>query len=239
MQIKMNELRYFTPGDFYDTMLLVLDPSGNVHNAVSISNRQTKYDMYSANNGLFMVGEEHFFSGWSYGFSTRLQTLEKDTTNPDYDAYIYKYMFTRDTDQRSNCLYEQTITISDANKQLTKTSSSDLATQGIYRIWTENDKVKKTRTQSFFFPYTSRYSGGFALMDTMKIPRPCAFKSYKLADVDYYRGQRALPYKISASDNKSGFVVTLMNTQSEFIFQNGETASAVATYDQSTYTVNI
>ena len=221
LQIKMKELRYFTPGDFYDTLLLVLDPSGNVHNAVSISNRQTSYDMWAANQGLFMVGGDHFFAGWSYGYATRLQTLVKDAAAPDYDAFIYKYLFTTDTDQQSNCLYEQVVTISDAAKQLKKTSSSDIQNQGIYRLWNDNKKVEKTRTQKYFYPYTSRYSGGFSLMDTMKIPRPCAFKSYNLTSIDYYRGQRPLDYKISSSDNTAGFVVTLMNTKSEFIFQNG------------------
>jgi len=65
--------------------------------------------------------------------------------------------------------------------------------------FTDNDlKVPKTRlTQSFHVPYASKYSGGFSLLDSYKIPRPCAFKSFNMTQVEYYRGQNPLSYSIA------------------------------------------
>lgn len=59
-------------------------------------------------------------------------------------------------------------------------------------------------------PYASRYSGGFALLDSFKIPRPCAFKSFNLTSVDYYRGQNAMPYDIR-QNNDAAYVLNLMS----------------------------
>ena len=52
------------------------------------------------------------------------------------------------------------------------------------------------RTENDFIPYNSLYSVGFGLTDTMKVPRPCAFKSLNMTGVDYYRGQNAYAYTI-------------------------------------------
>lgn len=54
------------------------------------------------------------------------------------------------------------------------------------------------KEDNYFVPYPSRYSGGFALLDTMKIPRPCAFASQNLTSVQYYRGQNTLKYNFLA-----------------------------------------
>jgi hypothetical protein len=64
-------------------------------------------------------------------------------------------------------------------------------------FFTKSSDVRKSRFDNYFKPYASRYSGGFALMDSMTIPRPCAYKSANLTQVDYYRGQNAQQYKIS------------------------------------------
>jgi len=65
----------------------------------------------------------------------------------------------------------------------------------------------------------------------MIIPRPCAFKSFNLTSVNYYRGQRALAYKI-AQANVQGNVVTMMDDSSVLVYQNGKNASDIATYDR-------
>lgn len=71
----MKELRYFESGDFFDTLVLVLDPTGDVHKGVSISNSYFNYDMFSANQGLLEIAGDYYFAGWSYGYKTRLQEL--------------------------------------------------------------------------------------------------------------------------------------------------------------------
>jgi len=63
----------------------------------------------------------------------------------------------------------------------------------------------------------SKFSGGFNLFDSMKIPRPCAYKSYNLTSVSYYRGQNAYTYKINAKHSHN-FVATLADRTSKIIF---------------------
>lgn len=49
LQVKAKEIRYFNKGNFFDTVIMVIDQSGSVLKAVSISNSDLAYDMYSAN----------------------------------------------------------------------------------------------------------------------------------------------------------------------------------------------
>lgn len=92
--------------------------------------------------------------------------------------------------------------------------------------------------QDYFTPYSSKYSGEFDLKDSMIIPRPCAFKSSNLTSVNYYRGQNEKQYEISVQ-NSQGFVITMMDESSVLIYQNGQSAADIATYDKDTYSVLI
>lgn len=64
----------------------------------------------------------------------------------------------------------------------------------------------------------------------MRIPRPCAFKSSNLTSVSYYRGQDPQQYLIT-QQNSNGFVLTMMDQNSQLVYQNGLTAADVATFD--------
>lgn len=103
LQGKMSALREttFKKGDFYDTMLILMDMNGRPKKSVTISNADTLYDTYIANNGLLMVGTDHYWAGWSFGFSTRKNTLKK-TGTPDFDVFTYKYNFDM---SQYNCLW--------------------------------------------------------------------------------------------------------------------------------------
>ena len=73
------------------------------------------------------------------------------------------------------------------------------------------------RKNKYFIPYTSKYSGGFDLLDTMKIPRPCAYKSYNMTAVNYYRGQNTFEQKLT-HNNSYSFVTTLFDENVKTIF---------------------
>ena len=51
----------------------------------------------------------------------------------------------------------------------------------------------------------------------MKIPRPCAYKSYNLTSINYYRGQNKYEYKIT-NNNTYTFVMSMMGKGSKMIF---------------------
>lgn len=85
-------------------------------------------------------------------------------------------------------------------------------------------------------PYASRYSGGFSLLDSFKIPKPCAYKSYNMTSQDYYRGQDPLKYDIS-QNNAVSFVTSLM-VEPELIYIDGSKAK-MAKYDNKTNAIYI
>jgi len=47
--MKAKEIRYFNKGNFFDTVVMVIDQAGTIMKSVSISNSDLAYDMYSAN----------------------------------------------------------------------------------------------------------------------------------------------------------------------------------------------
>ena len=70
LQIKMKEVRksQFSPGDYYDTLLMQFDPNGNILYAVQITNGNLAYSMYSSMQGIVYAKNNYYFAGWAYGF---------------------------------------------------------------------------------------------------------------------------------------------------------------------------
>ena len=52
IQGKMTEIRPSYKGDFFDTILVLLNESGDTEKVVVITQGSLKYDMYSAKNGI-------------------------------------------------------------------------------------------------------------------------------------------------------------------------------------------
>lgn len=186
MQIKMGEVRTYYPGDFYDTLLLQFDGSGTIERSVTISNAELAYDMYSGQQSIFNLNGEVFFSGWAYGFKTRLQEYSLDSDSLNYDFYVYRYQWEHESSY--NCIYEYVVPQSTMRDQVTYYSSTSFRANNMMTFFTKSSDVRKSRYDNYYKPYSSRYSGGFTLMDSMVIPRPCAYKSANLTQVDYYRG---------------------------------------------------
>lgn len=215
IQTKAQEVRDEHKGDHYDTVLILLDRAGNPEEAVAIGQGSLAYDMYSASQALFHRDGQYYFTGWSYGFQTSYQTLEADATNPKYDAYVYRYEFGRDS---YTCLRRRELSASEVNRRLSDYGADeavDLRKRGS-QLFTQI--VRK----DYFFPYLSRYSGGFVLIDTFRIPRPCAYRSQNMTAVDYYRGQKTYTYDIYNENAANS--VTLMTDDATIQYQTGEPA---------------
>ena len=118
-----------------------------------------------------------------------------------------------------NCLFEDTISRSDTTSFSTLLSESNFYASSTSKLnfFTSNDDLRRTYLQNYFTPYISKYSGGFDLLDSMIIPKPCAARSANLTSVDYYRGQNPYQYKISV-ENPTGSVITKMDSSSEIIY---------------------
>lgn len=203
LQTKASQLRDKNKGNFYDTALMVLDQTGNVKRTVVITQATLAYDMYSTSQGLIQVGEGFYFAGHSYGYKTVFNEQRASTTTPFYDSYVYKYQFDREGIYK--CLFEAEIDNSVAGRRLKMWSESSIGQQGVASVSTRQSDVKVVQQNKYFVPYTSRYSGGFPLLDTMRIPRPCAYKSMNMTTVRYYRGQNDLTYDIYRENEETYF----------------------------------
>jgi len=214
------------------------DSTGRHNKAIQISNKEAAISMYSAMNGLLYTNDNYYFAGNSAGFYTSLQKKEYTTALTNQDAYVYIYQIDHETSL--NCLFEDEISRSDMSSisNLRSESSFYASSTDLLNFFSSNDDLRRTYLQNYFTPYISKYSGGFDLLDSMIIPKPCAARSANLTSVDYYRGQNAYQYKISV-ENPSGSVITQMDSKSEIVYQDGTSATDIARYDQNSYSVFI
>jgi hypothetical protein len=139
LQVKAKEIRSssLSYGDFYDTVLLQIDGTGNYINAVQISNKDSKINMYSASNGIFALNGDFFFAGWSAGFQTKLQINTYTTTLENQDAYLYRYKFGHST--AFDCIYEKDISRSTMNSVITLMPQSTFYSNNLITLYS-NDK---------------------------------------------------------------------------------------------------
>lgn len=94
----------------------------------------------------------------------------------------------------------------------------------------DSSDLLRIQTQNYLIPYASKFSGGFPLLNSMKIPRPCAYKSYNMTQMNYYRGMDLTRYNI-AKQNNQAFIVTMMDANSQLMYQDGSNASDIAIYN--------
>ena len=233
IQGKMTEVRPSYKGDYYDSILILMDDSGSINKAVVITQGGLKYDMNTAKNGIMWIGDFVYFAGWSYGFETDRQTLQKTGDSPDNDLYVYKYRF--GWENRCLRLFEPDERTMQRNTQFT--SGTSVESQGLYSFTTAYRSIPLQKEDNYFVPYPSRYSGGFKLQDTMKIPRPCAFQSQNLTSVSYYRGQNTYQYNLFGEN--SAKVAAYMTNNQQIIYQNGEDATDLAKYNSQQNTIDI
>jgi len=123
------------------------------------------------------------------------------------------------------------------NNMDAKYEDSEVKAQGLYTFTTTYRSIPMNKEDNYFIPYPSRYSGGFTLLDTMKIPRPCAHASQNFTSVQYYRGQNTLQYNIYSEN--SAKAATYITGTPYIIFQDGKDAAALATFNQQQNTIDI
>lgn len=75
--------------------------------------------------------------------------------------------------------------------------------------------------------WSSKYSGSFELLDSLRFPKMCADFSVNMTDgVEYYRGQKEKEYDIGRS-SKGSEGVLMMTDGGIWIFQNGTLADGL------------
>ena len=230
IQGKMTEVRSSVKGNYYDTILVLLDEGGDTERVTVITQGSLGYDMYASKNGILWQGDNIYFAGYSYGFDTANQRMEKDSDALEYDAYVYKYRF----GYSNSCLFLNEPDEGVMKRNMEYTGGTEVEAAGLYSFTTTYRAVPMNKEDNYYVPYVSRYSGGFTLLNTMKIPRPCAAQSQNLTSVQYYRGQNTYQYDIY-NQNSAAY----LSGDIELIYQNGEDASDIATYNAQQLTIDI
>jgi hypothetical protein len=174
--------------------------------------------MLLAYNALSRLGQKYVFSGYSVGFTTQLQSW-----SGMQDAFVFHYLF--DKPGTYGCVYEAELNANNINSLFLQYSNSG----SVYSVKTGITQYNTpagalSQVNSYFACYSSPYSGSFALLDTLRIPRPCAAKSGNLTQLDYFYGQNA--QSKTTKDQNLDKIVSMMDREKEYVFQNGSQCSA-------------
>lgn len=134
--------------------------------------------MFLAQQGIASIKGQPYFAGWSYGFSTKFQKQVADLEAPDFDFFVYHYQW--EPGPSFDCIYAKEVNNGDMRDQVFYYSATSFRQANLMTMFNKDSDVRKTLKDDYFKPYNSRYSGGFSLLDSMVIPRPCAYKSFNL-----------------------------------------------------------
>ena len=85
------------------------------------------------------------------------------------------------------------------------------------------------KEDDYYMPYASTLATGKTLLETMKIPRPCAFSSFNMTAVQYYRGQKTLTYDVLAQNDAR--VASGIKGNPDLVYQDGTDASDLLKYN--------
>ena len=78
------------------------------------------------------------------------------------------------------CMYESEVELGSFNNKVSSSLDSSLFTYyGNLELSSGTDE---------FVVYSSPYSGAFSLLNSMYIPRPCAYVSINMTQLDYFYG---------------------------------------------------
>ena len=104
LQAKMKEVKGPNAGNWYDSVLLLMDSGAQQPKVVTISQGpDLQYNMFGARNGILWVDGDVFFAGAAKGFKTNYQELLGGDWSRDLDAYVYKHRF--GTEASNSCLF--------------------------------------------------------------------------------------------------------------------------------------
>jgi len=201
--------------------------SGKVMSGYNINFYDADSSMLVGDNSMFIHENFYIFGGQSWGFNTKQQNVTYDVENPVYNSYVFKYDYSEEA-YNDNCFYQA------------KMSRADLDDSSIFVEYDDDDTQSKTvdrylfsQMNNLFLGYESRYSGAFDLQDTFTTnPRMCALATTNLTTgVNYYRGKQEVSYIVSAESTDGNAIINNMDTDKDWIFQNGTSAQNLGRYD--------
>jgi hypothetical protein len=84
--------KYSTYSNFNsDTLIVVMKDGGSIQYGYNINMYDASVSMFLAENSMFVLNNRYVFSGWSFGYCTKMQNVTYSITSPTYDTFLYKY----------------------------------------------------------------------------------------------------------------------------------------------------
>ena len=143
-----------------EAMIVVMQPGGSFLKSYNINYGTSGISLHIGGHSSFVHDGSYFFGSYSWGYKTQLQNQTFDTVTPTYDTHLFKV----NPDSDVNCFYMDETSSSSMSSLYTRYSFRDIA-----------DKTQPgllfTKETNIFLGYSSKYSGGFDLMDTLKYPK--------------------------------------------------------------------
>lgn len=130
--------------------------------------------MFSADNNLFWKGDNIYFAGYSSSFETKLQQYKQEEADLNYDAYVYKYNF----NASNQCLITKETKMNSVLEISETKKRESLKADGLFTLHVFDDfnPLSTDKSESIgSFKLKNLTVRSSRLLNTMIIPRPCAF----------------------------------------------------------------
>lgn len=173
---------------YADSFIMVIDSNGKVTQArqVTFSSTTGSFAQGLAFNGLAMYNGAYIYFGQAKGYATKLQNTNSGTT-PGFTAggtatynnvFVMNYKLFYDNAQK--CLIDSVLDSNTASQSVTLVNNDQWVQLDSSNLNYQSTTANIQERNNFFAVYSSPYSGAFELLDTMYIPKPCAYKSVNL-----------------------------------------------------------
>lgn len=74
-----------------DVVIVLMEENGRIKRGYNINFGSASISMGIGGHSLFVIDQEYYFGGQSYGFKTKYQNVTYDTESPTLDSYVFKY----------------------------------------------------------------------------------------------------------------------------------------------------
>jgi hypothetical protein len=137
-----------------------MKPDGEYKKAINLN-----YDTASINFGVgthsFFIHDGYYvFGGQSWGYKTYFQNVTYNLVSPTLDSHLFKFK----PDGKANCFYQNDLAASKISGLFTRYDKNDVFYKNVSNYMKNIFNLNA---------YTSKYSGGFSLSDTVKYPKMC------------------------------------------------------------------
>lgn len=74
-----------------DSVIIIMKDGGSVQYGYNINMYDASVSMLLSENSMFVLNNHYVFSGWSFGYNTKMQNVTYSITSPTYDTFLFKY----------------------------------------------------------------------------------------------------------------------------------------------------